>query len=228
MSTQNIKAPEEGFDRVRLPSYRHAAPSSPWPWIDLEDGLFFFPLRYFYSFMLTKLTAVDPEQLECIAPPIPELCDHSPERCDRCWTRYPQSLFPNWTEVQVRKAKIYDAIHSYSKTKPCICYRLDVDDHGVFTRPKEVVVAHGDEDRMWDYLVREQVRGVVFVYMKPPLNTFKRPPNTRLRALFIENLSGPTLQMLGTKYRHFTLRSLTTHQRMNSGIRLNLFSGPRL
>lgn len=27
-------------DRVPIPSHRHAAPSGPWPWIDLEDGTY--------------------------------------------------------------------------------------------------------------------------------------------------------------------------------------------
>jgi len=32
-------APMEDPDRVpHLASHRHAAPSAPWPWIDLEDG----------------------------------------------------------------------------------------------------------------------------------------------------------------------------------------------
>jgi len=30
--------PMDDPDRVPHPSHRHAAPSAPWPWIDLEDG----------------------------------------------------------------------------------------------------------------------------------------------------------------------------------------------
>ena len=26
-------------NRVPHPSHRHAAPSAPWPWVDLEDGM---------------------------------------------------------------------------------------------------------------------------------------------------------------------------------------------
>ena len=29
---------KEDLNRVPHPSHRHAAPSAPWPWIDLEDG----------------------------------------------------------------------------------------------------------------------------------------------------------------------------------------------
>ena len=107
--------------------------------------------------VLMKFTGVDPKQLACIVPPIPELCDHNPEKCNRCWTGYPQSRFPNWTERQVKKAKIYDVVHNYSKTKHCTLYRVDVNDCGFFTHPKEMVAAHGDEDELWDTLIHEQV-----------------------------------------------------------------------
>jgi hypothetical protein len=120
----------------------------------MEDGLFSFLI---VVIVLMKLIAVDPEQLACEAPPIPELCDHSPEKCNRCWTGYPQSRFPNWTERQVKKAKIYDIVHHYSKSIPCICYRVDVNDHGFFTNPKETTAVYGDEDIAWDILVHEQV-----------------------------------------------------------------------
>ena len=42
----------------------------------------------------------------------------------------------------------------------------------------------------------------------------QRPRDTRLRALFIENLSGPVLQMLGTKYPYSILLSSSTYQRI--------------
>ena len=102
-----------------------------------------------------KFTAVDSKQLETVAPPIPAPCDH--EKCDRCWTGYPQSRFPNWTERQVKKAKIYDVVHNYSKTKPCIMYRVDVNDNGFFTHPKAVIAKDGDEDVFWDILIHDHV-----------------------------------------------------------------------
>ena len=159
METQSSK---EDLIRVPHPSHRHAAPSAPWPWIDLEDGLcvFFkkkkeqvFPSSWLY---LQNFTAVD---AICVAPPIPEPCDHTPGKCNRCWTGYPQSRFPNWTERQVRKAKIYDILHDYSRIKSCTCYRVDVNDCGLFTYPKEMIAVHhdGDEDKAWDDLVHEQV-----------------------------------------------------------------------
>jgi hypothetical protein len=50
---------------------------------------------------------------------------------DGIWTGYPQSRFPNWTERQVKKAKIYDVVHK------------NVNDEGFFTHPKEVIGVHG-------------------------------------------------------------------------------------
>ena len=104
-----------------------------------------------------EFIGVDQKQLECVEPPIPELCDHSPERCQSCWKGYPQSRFPNWTKKQVEKAKISNIIDKYSKIKPCVCYRVDVNDHGFFTNTKEITAAYGDEDVLWDNLIHEQV-----------------------------------------------------------------------
>ena len=156
------KSSKEDLNRVPHPSHRHAAPSAPWPWVDLDDGLWFphaFDIHVFrqLSFLLIKFTEVDRKQLESVEPPIPEHCDHNPGRCNRCWTGYPQSRFPNWTERQVKKAKIYDVVHNYSRSKPCICYLVDVNDCGYFTHPNEIVAVHGEEDAAWEDMIHEQV-----------------------------------------------------------------------
>ena len=107
---------------------------------------------------MMEFTGVDQKQLECVAPPIPEICDHSPEKCNSCWKGYPQSRFPNWTRKQVEKAKIYKLIHNYSKSsKPCTCYRVDVNDRGFFTNAKEITAMYGDEDNLWQRLIHEEV-----------------------------------------------------------------------
>lgn len=104
-----------------------------------------------------KFIEVDPFQLECPLPPIPEPCDHSPGSCNRCWTGYPQSLFPQWTERQIRKAKIYEAIHNTPGNKLCTCYQLDVNMQGVFNNSGKMTAAYGDEDLIWDQMIYEQV-----------------------------------------------------------------------
>ncbi|PPQ92528.1 LOW QUALITY PROTEIN: hypothetical protein CVT25_010361 [Psilocybe cyanescens] len=157
--------PKDDKGRVPHPSHRHASPSAPWPWVDLGDE-------------------VDPEQLECPLPPIPELCNHI--NCGGCWRGYPQSRFPNWTARQVIKSKIMGAIKDYSKDSPCVCHQVDVDADGFFTNPGQIVAKHGEEDAIWNRLINET-----------------RPNGLRVRALFLENLSGPMLQMLGAKYVRF-------------------------
>jgi hypothetical protein len=32
------KDPKEDKERIPHPSHRHASPSAPWPWVDIEDG----------------------------------------------------------------------------------------------------------------------------------------------------------------------------------------------
>jgi hypothetical protein len=91
-------------------------------------------------------------QLVCVEPLIPETCDHSPGKCNRCWTNVGRDLdgisaipFPNWTERQVKKAKIYDVVHK------------NVNDEGFFTHPKEVLGVHGGEDIAWDTMIDKEV-----------------------------------------------------------------------
>lgn len=107
--------------------------------------------------VLIRLTEIDPKQLETVEPPASELCDHSSKRCNGCWKGYPQSLFQNWTQGQVKKAKIYNLIHNYSKIKPCVYYRADVNDRGLIFHTREITTVYGDEDIIWDNLVHEHV-----------------------------------------------------------------------
>jgi len=61
-------------------SYRHAAPSGPWPWMDFDEDI----------------PAVDPNN---------QLTDSDKPS----WYGYPQSSFPNWTESQVRRCEMLTA-----------------------------------------------------------------------------------------------------------------------
>ncbi|KAF5325041.1 hypothetical protein D9619_009599 [Psilocybe cf. subviscida] len=158
--------PEYREDKTRVPhpSHRHASPSAPWPWVDLEDE-------------------VDANQLESPLPPTPPLCSHNEPECKNCWKGYPRSQFPNWTHRQVIKSKIDNAIRDYNKASPCVLHRMDVDKNGLFTNPGSIVANHGEESRTWRKLAIDKV-----------------PDGIRVRAMFIENMSGPILQMLGAKF----------------------------
>lgn len=149
-------------NQIPTPSHRHAAPSAPWPWINIHDE-------------------VDAVQLASRLPPVPPLCDHT--SCDSCWTGYPQSRFPNWTKDQVSRSKISDAIVNYRRNAPCIIYRADVRDDGFFENVESMTAYANGTKETWDQVI----------HTNPP-------PNIRVRAMFVENLSGPVLQMLGTRY----------------------------
>ena len=147
---------QKDLSRTPRPPHRHAAPYAPWPWIDQVDGLFFGLSVSRPSITNDEFAAVDPRQLESMAPPIP--CDHSPDKCNSCWRGYPQSHFPNWSRRQVEKAKIYKVIHNYSiSSKPCTCYRVDMNDRGFFTNTNQITSAYGDEDNFWQRLIHEEV-----------------------------------------------------------------------
>ncbi|KAH9474784.1 hypothetical protein JR316_0013249 [Psilocybe cubensis] len=158
------KKRKEDSSKIHPPSHRHAAPSAPWPWVDIQDD-------------------VDPTQLESPLPPVPPPCNH--KTCEGCWDLYPQSLYPNWTPSQVRKSQINKAITDYRNDVPCIIHLVDVDHNGLFKVPEPGKII-SDEDRLsktWEALITSNI-----------------PDDNRVRCLFIENLSGPVLQMLGTRY----------------------------
>lgn len=146
-------------DSVPLPSHRHASPSAPWPWVDLEDGetpnLWLCPTLILYP-------EVDEEQLYSRLPPIPKACTH--EICDGCYGGYPQSLFPNWTKGQVKKSGILQALANYDVSKPCTLYRVNVDRKGFFTNPGEIEAPHGNDAEVWKKLINDsdQVRKSLF------------------------------------------------------------------
>ena len=99
---------------------------------------------------------VDKKQLESPLPPIPPLCDH--KSCGGCYVGYPQSRFPNWTERQVKKSRIFDAIHEYDHEKTCILHRVDVDSNGFFTNPGQITALPRHDAEIWEELIHEQVR----------------------------------------------------------------------
>ena len=98
--------------------YRHAEPSGPWPWQNLDDPI--------------------PEEKE----PDPKHTheDSVSEPCKAChWKYYPESLFPNWLKDQVKRSKMKDL-----PKKNSTIYRIDVLSDGTFQsagQPSELVYA---------------------------------------------------------------------------------------
>jgi hypothetical protein len=92
--------------RVPAPSHRHAAPSGPWPWQDLDDPI----------------------------PPVVEPTDNSTSESHTAsdssdWSDYPESLFPNWKKDQVERSKMKTTLEG---SKESMIYHIDVNDKGHF------------------------------------------------------------------------------------------------
>ena len=83
------------------------------------------------QFQLTSVLEIDRAQLDSNPPPFPGLCDHS--ECDNCWVGYPQSLFPDWTPIQLLRSKIPEAVSNYDRKVPCRVYHIDINSDGLFT-----------------------------------------------------------------------------------------------
>ncbi|TFK40046.1 hypothetical protein BDQ12DRAFT_601934 [Crucibulum laeve] len=99
------------------------------------------------------------------------------------WSNYPAKTFPNWTRSRVERSGIGNVMRSNSKLTSCRIYHIDVRDNGQFSSLAENTVK--DESKS-----KSEFWGMMQ----------KRPEGVRVRALFIENLSGNVLQMLGTRY----------------------------
>lgn len=147
----------------------------------------------------THSIQIDPEQLVDHRPALPiQPCEHKdPANCRRCWSDYPQSHFPNWTREQQKRSRIFKVLEK-KKNETCTIHYVDVNDKGEFAVSDKVTVSSKDEDAHWQFMMKP-VRPFNRPCTTNVLNYTQRPEGTRLRAMFIENLSGPMLQMLGTK-----------------------------
>ncbi|KAF8150601.1 hypothetical protein B0H34DRAFT_665532 [Crassisporium funariophilum] len=148
--------------RIPLASYRHAAPSGPWPWADLVEDVAFNPG------LPNEKTSFSGNG------------SHS-----ELWRAYPGLSFPNWNRSRVERSGISKLIHKTpDKTNPgCMIYHIDVGDDGHFSKPGQNLVTDENQDEFWDMIKARRGEG------------------NRVRALFVENLSGSVLQMLGTMYK---------------------------
>ncbi|KAH8829102.1 hypothetical protein DL96DRAFT_1596644 [Flagelloscypha sp. PMI_526] len=129
----------------------------------------------------TKATRRPPPARTTQLPPVPPPCDHT-----TCGVScYPQSRFPNWTPSQVGRSGIAAAITNYDKTKPCAIYLVDVDKNGKFGTPDnhEMYINDDNDQELWNFLVYEP-----------------QPPDVRVRAFFIDDITGNVLKMFGARY----------------------------
>lgn len=101
------------------------------------------------------------------------------------WRGYPEALFGNWKPDQVKRSKM---LSNCSELDMCLVHWLDVLTDGTFT------VLDGEGRDQTSRVTPERINEF-WELLKTP-----RPPNIRVRALFVDNLSMSVLQMLGTRY----------------------------
>lgn len=144
--------------RIPRASHRHAAPSGPWPWADLNEDT-----PFNIKFSDESLKAQDPNP----------------------WIGYPGSFFRNWSKARLERSGVARLLtgQTGSELPYCITYYVDVTYQGRFAKPSHHEVTSQNVGKFWSKIQA------------------KRPEETRVRAIFIENMSGPVMQMLGTKYR---------------------------
>ncbi|KAJ7715723.1 hypothetical protein DFH07DRAFT_974106 [Mycena maculata] len=145
---------------IPRPSHRHGAPSGPWPYLDLDSEEYPVQLANPQKPLITGSGKSD-------------------------WSKYPQSLYPNWTPAQQKKSGISKVINggdTHVSRESCTIHHVNVLANGIFTPDADHVVTDDTKEEYWKELLDEL------------------PDEVRLRALFVDSLSGPVLQMLGTRY----------------------------
>ncbi|KAF8892905.1 hypothetical protein BD779DRAFT_1467977 [Infundibulicybe gibba] len=171
LRSQIPRIQEDDDTHIPAPSHRYAAPSAPWPWVDLEDE-------------------VDPVQLNTPLPPVPPLCDH--ETCGGCWKVTHSPAFRTGHHAKLGKAELQTSLNSTIGMLPRDFYQseapLEVNDDNV--------------PQAWDMIIKSEVSMIVNMIMEQSgmFLPFFRDHKSRVRALFVENMSGPVLQMLGARY----------------------------
>ncbi|KAH9481561.1 hypothetical protein JR316_0006088 [Psilocybe cubensis] len=101
---------------------------------------------------------------------------------DQDWRRYPELLYPNWTHYRLVRSGIAGVIDKPSDRR-CVLYHIDVGSDGHFSQPGHHTVEHEKEEEFWKMMTER-----------------KRVDRNRVRLIFVENISGAVLQMLGTTY----------------------------
>ncbi|KAF7304262.1 hypothetical protein HMN09_00827500 [Mycena chlorophos] len=157
--------------RIPQPSHRHGAPSGPWPFLDLDATV-----------DLAQLERPQPRSAELMRDWTKARTFLRPLGCTNCF-QYPQNLFPNWTLTQQTKSGISRIVNRASR-EPCTVYTVDISRDAHFKAGEDYTVAEENRNSVWERLQTKE----------------EADKDVRLRAMFVDNLNGPVLQMLGTAF----------------------------
>ena len=99
------------------------------------------------------------------------------------------------------------AIDDYRRDIPCKIYHVDVGEDGFFKDAGVEIAGESNKSEIWQRIIHSTVRlffffVTAFILVGLALITlpqYQDQDDLRIRALFIENMSGPILQMLGTR-----------------------------
>ncbi|TFK23317.1 hypothetical protein FA15DRAFT_468962 [Coprinopsis marcescibilis] len=168
----------QGLLRFPRPQHRHGLPSAPWPWSDIGDEVDVDYLNHVTDAADNlDSQAVEDDKFE-------GQCDHLADSC-QCWSKYPRSTFPNWTAMQQKRSGLEGAIHEYDRTMDCKLYIYDTNN---LNQRDPIEVYEGEEHLLWRELIDTEN------------DTSDSISSGGFRVYFVENMSGPVLQMLGTRY----------------------------
>ena len=140
---QSVLVMDQGGEtppRVPAPPHRHAAPSGPWPWQDLDDII---PTSASTETSSSKTRR-----------------DSGPE-----WINYPECLFPNWKEDQVARSKMKTIL---ARSKESVIYHVDVAADGQFSNQgfRSVRNESQFEEVMADTVSQTNALAVLHVHLK--------------------------------------------------------------
>lgn len=134
-----------------------------------------------------KLDALHEEALACASDP---------------WRQYPQSLYPNWTYTQQKASGLLRLIVPQEPSRGrCTIHHVEVANDGSFSESDAWTVDDGNELAFWQTLAVEDEDAT--------------KEEQRVKMFFVDSMSGPVMQILGTRYVHLRCPCICTLLKSN-------------
>ncbi|KAF9007638.1 hypothetical protein BDQ17DRAFT_1351039 [Cyathus striatus] len=99
---------------------------------------------------------------------------------ENTWTKYPTIPYKNWTYRQIQRSGIGKTLAINHDQPGCNVYQIDIRENGQFSEPAVHSVTEKTKYEFWDFVLK--------------------PRTITLRTLFVENMTGSVLQMLGARF----------------------------